>query len=479
MNNYDECDALDLAMLIRRRKASARELLDEAWSRTQRVNEDLNAIVWADIDRARHAIESGLPEGPFQGVPFVVKDILATIEGFRSTAGSRLFKDIIATEDSELVKRHRAAGFVFFGMTTTPELGMNPTAEAKVYGGPSRNPWNRAHSTGGSSGGAAAAVAVGILPLTHGSDGGGSIRVPASACGVFGLKPTRGRNPMGPKIGETWGGLGVEHALSRSVRDSAALLDWTQGMDPGAPYSAPPVEGSYLDATLRAPRSLRIGLVTDCPGGFPVHADCIRAVSETAKLCEELGHNVEPARYVDYDFESVFNAHLLMMAAGSAAFLQAGKSLLGREPTEHEVEPSTLDSAKFALGKTATEYGISVALLHTLGRRMSGVMAKYDVLLTPTLLQPPLKLGELDTNSDFVPLRQKIIRYTGFLPIANFTGLPAMSVPLMWNDAGLPIGSHFVGQWAGERTLFALAAQLERARPWFSQRPGQLAKAGC
>ena len=471
MIEYENYDALDLAQLVRRREVTPKELLDAAWQRTKRLNGALNAIVWPNRGLAEKAIDAGLPKGPFHGVPFVIKDILATVEGFPATNGSRLFEGQIAAADSELVRRHKAAGFVIFGMTTTPELGMNPTSEAAIYGKPTSNPWNPARSSGGSSGGAAAAVAAGILPIAHASDGGGSIRVPASACGVFGFKPTRGRNPMGPKIGETWGGLGVEHAVSRSVRDSAALLDVTQGADAGAPYAAPGVEGSYLEATMSPPSRLRIGLVEKSPGGFPVHPDCLAAVRETAKLCEDLGHIVESTSYPDYDFEMIFHAHCLMMAAGSAAFIKGAAAMLGRPPTDNEIEPSTRDAAQYAEGVSAADYGLAVAAFHAIGRKTAALMQQYDVLLTPSLMQPPVKLGYFVTSMPFLELRRRVIAYTGFLPLANYTGFPAMSMPLHWNDENLPIGSHFLGRFGAERTLFALAAELEQARPWFNRRP--------
>lgn len=468
--NYDKCDALQLVNHVNRHDVSPSELLDFAWKRSCEVNHLLNAIAWPNIESAREAAESPV-EGPFKGVPFAVKDFIATVRGFRMTGGSRLLRDNIAAEDSELVRRIRSLGFNIFGMTTTPEMALNPVSEAKVYAGPTANPWNLEYSSGGSSGGAAAAVAAGILPIAHASDGGGSIRIPASACGVFGLKPTRGRNPLGPRLGEGLGGLAVEHAVSRSVRDSAALLDFTQGMDPGAPYSAPPVEGNYLVATQRDPAAMRIGVVTVGPNGFPIHPDCLSAMEGTAALCEELGHVVEPIDLAEVNFARLHESSLVVQSVGAAGFVEAGSARLGRMPTEDEIEPLILDAARYSSELSPLDYSAAIAAFHAAGRVMARLMQGLDMVLTPSLLTPPVKLGSFDTDTPFIELRERVARHVGFLPLANFTGLPAMSVPLTWNDAGLPIGSHFIGRWGGELSMFALAAQLERARPWFHRRP--------
>lgn len=475
MNDYEDYDALGLADLVRRREVSPSELLDRALGLAGRRNGSLNAVVWADPERAGRAIADGLPQGPFHGVPFLVKDISASVAGFPSTSGSRLFAGTVADADSELVRRHKAAGFVIFGMTTTPELGMNPTSEAALYGPPTRNPWDLGRSAGGSSGGAAAAVAGGILPLAHASDGAGSIRTPASSCGLFGLKPTRGRNPMGPKTGEGWGGLVVSHAVSRTVRDSAALLDATHGGDPGAPYAAPDPGGSFLEAAMRPPSGLRVGLVDAMPDGSPVHRDCLAALHEAAGLCAELGHHVEPARYPDVDYEALFQAHCLVIAAGSAASIDAETARRGRPLRDGEVESSTLDAVEFARRHDAVDYGKAVAAFHAVGRRMAVLLQRVDVLLTPTLAEPPAELGRFPTSLPFLELRRKIAAYAGFLPTANYTGQPAMTVPLHWNADGLPIGVQVLGPFGGERSLFALAGQLEMARPWIHRKPATFA----
>jgi amidase len=469
---YDECDATDLATLVRRRLASPEELLDEAWQRTLHANPIINAVVWADLDTARAQARSAPAEGPFAGVPFLVKDIFAAVRGFRSSAGARLLKDSPpASADSELIARHRSAGFVFFGKTTTPELAMSPTTEAAIYGGPTRNPWNVEFSPGGSSGGAAAAVAAGIIPIAHASDGGGSIRIPASACGLFGLKPTRGRNPVGPDAGEILGGLGAEHAISRSVRDSAILLDHSQGMDAGAPYAAPHTDGTNFAATSVPPRRLRIGLLARASGHFDIHEDCEQAVADTARLCEQLGHAVAPMELPFYDRAVLLEAHNTLLKVGAGAFLKAQQLAMGRPVVEADVEPFTWRAGELSAGVSGEDYARAIAVFHRFGRRLATVMAQFDVLLTPSLLQPPPRIGAFAPDLGFEQFRQRVADYTGFLTIANYTGLPAMSVPLHWNAEGLPIGSQFIGRWADEKTLFSLAAQLERSRPWFSKRP--------
>lgn len=280
---------------------------------------------------------------------------------------------------------------------------------------------------------------------------------------------------MGPKLGETWGGLAVEHAVSRSVRDSAALLDATHGEDQGAPYAAPDPGGSFLDAMMRPPPSLRIGMVESIPNGSPVHGDCLAALRETARLCEELGHHVEPASYPDVDYEALFQAHCLVIAAGSAAFIDAGTAKLGRPLRDGEVEFSTLDAAEFARGRSAVDYGKAVAAFHAVGRQMAMLLQRYHVLLTPTLAEPPAKLGQFATILPFMELRRKVAAYAGFLPTANYTGQPAMTLPLHWNADGLPIGTHVLGPFGGERLLFSLAGQFEMARPWFNRRPATFA----
>lgn len=437
-----------------------------------RVQPHINAVCWATLDAARErarAMDVQPPDGPFAGVPMLLKDVAMAAAGLELSHGSRLFQAQVGAHDSELALRMRRAGFNFFGRTTSPEFGANCTTEAVVYGGPTRNPWDLAHSSGGSSGGAAAAVAAGILPLAHGSDGGGSIRIPASCCGLFGLKPTRMRNPMGPVSGEGWGGLGVEHMITRSVRDSAAALDATHGPDVGAPYAAPAFHGSYLQSLAAEPQVLRIGLVTQSPSGEGVHADCLEAVHSAAALCESLGHRVEPAVLPDLDFEAFGHAMRLIVAAGTSQAVQAGSAMRGREATLDELEMSILTATEFARRHTAVDYANAISRMHQAGRRLGAFFSDFDVILTPTLATPPALIGRYAADREYVSHRSDTLRYTAFLPYFNASGQPAMSVPLHWNAEGLPIGVQFVADVGQEHRLLRLAAQLEEARPWFDQ----------
>ena len=388
----------------------------------------------------------------------------------RITFGSALLHDFVVDHDSELVTRYKRAGLVVVGKTNTPEFGILPTTEPHFFG-PTRNPWNTAHSSGGSSGGSAAAVASGMVPMAHGNDGGGSIRIPSSCCGLFGLKPTRARNPLGPDAGEAMGGLVMEHAITRSVRDSAALLDATSGPDVGDPYWAPPPARPFLQEVGADPGKLRIAFTTEPPGGTPIHPDCVAAVRDVAKLCADLGHHVEEGAPT-INSELVTQAFIAVFMAGVALTVDAVASLSGRTPTPDQVEPLTWAVCEIARQQSAPSYLMAHTMLHRIGRDVARFMVDYDVLLTPTLAEPPLPLGTLESTPDN-PL-YGLIRAASYVPfpaICNITGQPAMSVPLYWNSEGLPIGTHFVGRFGDEATLFRLAAQLEQARPWADRHP--------
>ena len=469
-SDYVQHDGLALAERARRGDVSPVELLESAIAQMLRVQPRIHAVCWEELEAARaaaRAMETELPSGAFAGVPMLLKDVALSAKGFCLTHGSRLFAGVRSAQDSELATRLRDAGFNFFGRSTTPEFGANCTTEALVYGAPTRNPWQLDHSAGGSSGGAAAAVAAGILPVAHASDGGGSIRIPASCCGLFGLKPTRMRNPLGPVAGEGWGGLGVEHVISRSVRDSAAVLDATHGPDVGAPYAAPAFAGSYLALLEQPTPRLRVGLITDSPSGGVVHPDCLEAVADAARLCEQLGHGIDPARLPELDFEAFGHAMRLVVAAGTAQEVQAGSALRGVAPSYDNLEPSIFTAVDFALRHSAVDYADAIGRMHQAGRQLGAFMGGYDVLLTPTLTTPPARIGRYAADRDYVSHRTDTLRYTAFLPYFNASGQPAMSVPLFWNREGLPVGIQFVAAAGREDLLFQLAAQLERARPWF------------
>lgn len=474
-NDYLLCDGLALAALVRKREVSALEVLDCAIAQMERVQPLINATCWEEVDAARDTARSQdacTPvDAPFAGVPLLLKDLGLPVRGLRMGHGSRLFGAPYGDADSELAARLRQAGFNFLARTTTPELGANCTTEALAYGGPTRNPWDLSRSSGGSSGGAAAAVAAGIMPIAHASDGGGSIRIPASCCGLFGLKPSRMRNPMGPIAGEGWGGLGVEHVVTRSVRDSAAVLDATHGSDAGAPYAAPAFAGSYLRALDQPPQRLRIGLLTVSPSGGPVHADCLQAVHDAAQLCAALGHDVEAATWPEaIDYEAFGHAMRLIVAAGSAQAVQAGCAARGIRPSLDTLEASIFTAVDFALRHNAVDYADAIARMHRTGRLLGQMMqGRYDLLLTPTLTEPPAPIGRYAADRDYVTHRSDTLRYTAFLPYFNASGQPAMNVPLHWNAQQLPIGVQFAAPLGHDHVLLQLAAQLEAARPWMKR----------
>lgn len=470
-DEYENYDALGLADLVRRRQATPLELLDAAIARVESRDGTINAVVRKMYEEARAAIAEGLPDGPFQGVPFMLKDFVVFYAGVPTTFASRLFADFVPGHDSTLVERHKAAGLVIMAKTNLPEFALAATTEPKLFG-PARNPWSLTHSTGGSSGGAAAAVAAGYLPMAHATDSGGSIRIPASECGLFGLKPSRARNPAGPDIGEGLGGLSTGHCLSRSVRDSAALLDATHGPAPGDPYAAPPFERPLLEEVGAPPGRLRIAKCTTDFLGNSIHPECAAAVEAAAKLCASLGHDVEEAK-PDFAGLSLTRAWRIIPAAQLWLNIHARGRALGREPSEADVEPLTLAWMQEGRRFTAADYMESINLMHMLGRHVGAFLEKYDLILTSTLAKPPLKLGEMtmDTRDVGGFVANLFEDFAPFTPLFNQTGGAAMSVPLAWSSEGLPIGVHFGGRIGDEPKLIRLAAQLEQAQPWANRRP--------
>ena len=467
--DYDNYDALGLADLVRTGAVSAGELLDEALARVEALNPQLNAVTFRFEAMARAAIDGGLPDGPFRGVPFLLKDLGASCLDTPLTNGSRLYEDFVCDHDSTLVARYKRAGLVIFGRSTSPELGVSYATEPLLHG-PARNPWNPDHIPGGSSGGAAAAVAARILPAAHASDGGGSIRVPASACGLFGMKPTRGRSPTGPRGGEGWAGMSVNHAVTLSVRDSAALLDAVSGADVGDPYAAPQPARRFLDEVGADPGRLRIAVSGRPSNDAPVAADCLAAMDRAAALCADLGHHVEAAE-ADYDRGEIDDQRHKIIAACLRAEIETRAAELGAKP-ESLVEPMTWHLATLADQVSGADYAAAVQALHRVGRQIGRFFMDYDVWLTPTLAKPPLAIGVLDPATDDAEAYfAEIQSFAAFPALSNATGAPAMSVPLYWNDAGLPIGVQFIARFGDEATLFRLAAQLEQARPWANRRP--------
>jgi len=467
---FESFDGLGLAGLVRRGDVSPAELLDLAVSRVEARNPELNAVVTRLYDQARAAIAAGLADGPFTGVPYLLKDLGAHYAGAVTSFGSALFKDFVVDHDSEITARLRRAGLVIFGKTNTPELGLTASTEPRLFG-PTRNPWKLTHSAGGSSGGSAAAVAAGMVPMAHATDGGGSIRIPASCCGLFGLKPTRARNPVGPDAGEGWGGASVSHAVTRTVRDSAVLLDATSGPDIGDPYWAPTPARPFLEEVGRDPGRLRIAITTRPWNGAPVDPECVEAAVAAGRLCERLGHHVEEATPA-VDAKLLGEATLIIIGANVRAALEARAGALGRELAAGDVERLTWARATEGNTARAADYARSIGVVHRTGRVVARFFTRYDILLSPTMCQPPYPLGVLDLMSDDAEAYMRaILGAIGFTSLFNSAGGPAMSVPLAWSRAGLPIGVQFAAPFGDEATLFRLGAQLETTQPWAERRP--------
>lgn len=470
MDALAHLDGLAQAELVRRGEVRPVELLDAAVDRLERVNGRLNAVVTPMYEHARKTAVGELPEGPFRGVPFLLKDLFTAYAGVRLTNGATACQALVPQHDSELVRRYRRAGLVVFGKTNTPEFGIPPTTENRLFGA-TRNPWNLERTAGGSSGGAGAAVGARIVPMAHGGDGGGSIRIPASACGVFGLKPTRARNPLGPEVGDLLSGLVCEHALTLSVRDSAALLDATAGPSAGDPYWAPLPSGRFLEEVGRDPGRLRIAFSTTAPTGVSVHRDCVAAVEDAAHLCASLGHEVEEGSAA-IDAMAMARGFITLYAAGAARQVLDLEEAAGTALSREMFEPVTWGLYEMGKQLTSADYLLALRELQRAARDVAAFFQAYDVWLTPTVAEPPVPLGTFAATYDD-PLVGffRAAEFAPFTPLVNATGQPAMSVPLSWNDDGLPIGVHFIGRFGDEATLFRLASQLEAARPWAGRRP--------
>jgi len=488
---YDRYDALGLAELVRKKEITPGELCEEAIGRIERINPKINAVIRTMFDIARDQAKGRLPDGPFAGVPFLLKDLLASYAGVPLTMGSKACRDYIPARDSELMKRYKATGMVILGKTNTPEFGLMGITEPELHG-PTRNPWNLNLTPGGSSGGSAAAVASGMVPFASGGDGGGSIRIPASYCGLFGIKPSRGRNPAGPEFGEIWQGAAVEHVLTRSVRDSAAMLDAVNGPDAGAPYIIPMPERPYLEETTREPGPLKIAFTKKSPLNAGVHPDCQKAVENAAALLRRLGHRVDEAEPA-IDGIALAKSYLVMYYGEIAADIEDLKKILGRKAKPSDVEGPTWTLKLLGDAFTAGEFVQALRQWNTFARQMGLFFRRYDLYLTPTTAFPPVRIGELKPKPIDERLMKitnvlnlgKLIRLSGvadklaienlaktpYTQLANVTGLPAMSVPLHWTADGLPSGVQFIAPFGDEATLFRLAGQLERAQPWFDRRP--------
>ena len=468
---YETYDAVGMAELVRSGQVGAAELLEAAIERCERRNPALNAVVHTFCDRARGTVAENRRNGPLNGVPFLLKDVGAHYGGEPTGYACRLFDGFVAEKDTTLVRRYREAGLVIFGKTNTPELALAVTTEPRETG-PTLNPWDPQRSPGGSSGGAAAAVAAGIVPAAHGSDGGGSIRIPASLCGLVGLKPTRGRVPTGPDRAEGWAGMAQNHVITRSVRDSAAFLDAVVGAEPGDPYHPPAHSGTWTEALREPGGALRVALIQDSFNGADVDPDVLGVVRDAAALCEELGHSVEEAR-CPLSPEELHNCATLVLSSHVHADIRARCKVLGREFRRDDVSNVTWRMARAGAEASASDYAAALSHIHYIGRRMGRFSDRYDVILSPTTAAPAPRLGEIDMDSeDLKGYMQITNRYTAFTQLLNVTGQPAISLPLGRSSEGLPIGVQLAAPQGGEGLLFGMAAQLERARPWTGLCPG-------
>lgn len=463
-------DAVGLADLIARREVSAAEVLEAAIVRLEAVNPRINAVIRPLVDDARALVAKGAPSGPLGGAPYLIKDISALMKGVPTTAGSRLFANNIPPADSAIVEQYRAAGLVIFGKTNTPELGLEPVTEPELFG-PSRNPWDLSRTPGGSSGGASAAVAAGIVPAAHASDGGGSIRGPAACSGLFGMKPSRARVSSAPN-NEGWGGFSVQHAVTRSVRDSAALLDAIRAPQPGDPYWAQPPERPYAEEVGRDPGRLRVAFTTEAlSSGGKLDPECAEAVRATAKLCESLGHTVEEVK-VPGDAVMARAVAGLIVGASIAADLDAEADRRGKPVEQGEVDDFTWGFYQQGKATAASAYLRALKAAHLYGRTVAPLFQQCDVLLTSTMGMPAPPIGWLRGDPpDPYGYADRLFEFMPNTQPFNITGQPAMTLPLAWSRAGLPIGLQFVGRAADESTLFRLAGQIEKAQPWAHQRP--------
>lgn len=489
---YDQYDGLGLAELMKNGDVSPTMVCESAIARIHAVNPEVNAVIAKTFDRAREAAQEPLAEGPFAGVPFLLKDLLVSLAGVPFTSGCKALSAYVPDHDSELVIRFKRSGVNILGKTNTPEFGLVAYTEPELHG-PTRNPWNTDHTPGGSSGGSAAAVASGMVPLAGGGDGGGSIRIPASCCGLFGFKPSRGRTPTGPDRGELWQGAAVEHVLTRSVRDSAAMLDTTCGPDSGASVIVPKPERPFLEEMERDPGRLRIAFTSRSPLGTPVHPEYVKATLETALLLQKLGHDVEEVT-PSIDGKTLAQSYLCMYFGEVAADIDELRTVLKRDPIQKDVE--TLTWTLGLLGRSISALSFVQALREwaKAARIMGKFHETYDLYLTPTIAEPPMKIGALKLRP-FENTALKAVNSLGlggllkrsgiidkiavanlakvpFTQLANLTGQPAMSVPLHWTSDGLPCGMHFMAKNGDEGTLFRLARQLEAEKPWFDKRPG-------
>lgn len=490
LDDYRNLDGLAMAELLEKGETTSHALtrcaidLAEAWDLT------LNAITYPRYEESLDIARDWQPRGAFRGIPFLLKDSGFAHRRFPSSIGSRLFDDTVYPFDATVAGRFEAAGLIPFARSTVSELCMGASTEARRNGAPTRNPWDLGRSVGGSSGGAAAAVAARIVPVAHGSDGGGSIRIPAACCGVYGLKPSRGRVPMGPARGEGWGGMASDGVLSVTVRDTAAAMDAIGGYEPGAPYASPPQPEPYLEVVRRAQRlddatgatggagalgkgRLRIGILREGWNGIGIAPECDAAVTHAARLLASLGHDVAEARLPVLDYSGFVIAHGNILATNVALAVDTKLKALDRAMRDDDIEPVLAKAYVIGKGLDAATYVDAVQRLHAIGRAFAAAMRDYDLLLTPTLTTLPAELGylALDVDLPFREFRERAAGYATFLAVINAAGLPAASLPLSWTDAGLPVATQLIGHFGREDMVLAVSAQLEALAPWSQRKP--------
>ncbi len=462
-------DAIALAEAIRTGETTAPAQVEAAVSRIQTSDPELNAVVTPMFDEARAAVERGLPEGPLTGVPFLVKDLGVHVKGVRNSRGSRLWADKIGAVDSEIIRRYRQAGLVILGLTNTPELGKNASTEPLLYG-PTHNPWKLGYSSGGSSGGSSAAVSAGMVPIAHGNDGGGSVRIPAANTGLYGLKPSRGRSSLWPDSHALTNPTSVAHAVTTTVRDSALLLDVIAGGVSGEPFGARAPRTTFLDAVSREPGPLRIGVVTEAPGGVVTDPEAVQGVLEAAELLAGLGHRVSAAR-ASWDTADVMGSSANLMGSTLVASVNARLAELGRELREDDLEPFTRMMYEHYGQLSAQDLDASLRRAVTVGFEVGTSFETHDVLLTPTMAQPSPIHGFLDT-SRWEVMFEHGSTYSAWTSVFNVTGMPAASVPFGLFSQGTPRGVQLVGDLGTEELLLSLSAQLEQIAPWQPYAPG-------
>jgi amidase len=469
-SEYAKLDGVAMAALVAKKDVTPAELLECAIARAEAVNAKLNAIVYKGYDDARKTAAGALPPGPFRGVPFLIKDLYCEVAGWPMSNGSRFFRDYVSKEDSELTKRFRAAGLVLMGKTNTPEFGITGSTEG-AHLGPCRSPFGENRIAGGSSGGSASAVAAGIVPMAHASDGLGSIRIPAACNGLVGLKPTRGRNPIEPTSPVT--GLSCNHIVSVSVRDTATMLDAIAGPEPYAPYAYPSAPDSFAKAALERPRKLRIAFSGETPSRTKLHGDVEAGLAATVRTLESLGHEVFE-RPLQVDWKMLYRAQGGHSVGHFGAGMLHSIAEIGRKPEDDELETLTKWIWSNARRVTADQSAYGTLLLNNLVRGIMAQWEHFDVFLCPTMITPPPEVGFIDpVNLEPKELNSRQAKVFGFTPPFNMTGQPSISLPLAWDRQGLPIGMMFTGAYADEATLLSLAAQLEEAMPWAGHRKSQ------